>query len=609
MSGEYRCLRRRISGCALLAVCLALSGCASIKEKTKRLFAGNEREAVAAPGAQIPDIPIVIEGVDEAAQANILAHLSLAGESCDAPTWRIERYRVAAQEEASSALRALGFYEPEISVDVEQQEACWAVYMAVLPGPQVSVKSVDIRLVGPGAQDQDFVEHLGTLPLRVGDALNHANYDSAKSAIGNFAVQRGYLAGDFETSELRVDVGNREAHAVLVYATGSRRSLGELSIDQREFDDDLIDRLAAYSPGEPYDANDVIALNRRLVDSGYFQSVDVRPRIADVPEDEPIPIDVTLTPRKKHAYSAGAGLTTDAGPRLRLGYENRRLNRRGHRWSARTTFSLIEQDFNAAYRIPLADPRSEWLSFNVGARQFDTDTSTSSTVRFEVNKTKERWGDWLETSFLSVSREDFEVGRQNGISTLVVPGVNFARSVSDDALRPTSGYRLFGEVRGTHESIGSTTSFVRFFGSAGGIRGLPWGGRLLLRTDVGAMQVERFEALPPSQRFFTGGDTTIRGYSFESLGPTDASGDVVGGRFLFVGSIEYEHPIKANWSAAAFVDMGNAFDTSNSNEGLKTGVGVGVRWHSPVGPVRLDLAHPLDDSELVRLHLRLGPDL
>ena len=134
-------------------------------------------------------------------------------------------------------------------------------------------------------------------------------------------------------------------------------------------------------------------------------------------------------------------------------------------------------------------------------------------------------------------------------------------------------------------------------------------GRLLARTEVGALAVDGFDALPPSQRFFTGGDATVRGHKYASLGPVDESGEVVGGRFLAVGSVEYDHPVKDKWSGAVFADAGNAFDTGRRYEGLKVGVGFGVRWQSPIGAVRLDVARPLDDTERFRLHLRLGPDL
>jgi translocation and assembly module TamA len=123
------------------------------------------------------------------------------------------------------------------------------------------------------------------------------------------------------------------------------------------------------------------------------------------------------------------------------------------------------------------------------------------------------------------------------------------------------------------------------------------------------MAVRNFDDLPPSQRYFTGGDTSVRGYAYQALGPKDSVGNVIGGRYLAVASLEYEHPLKKNWSAAAFVDTGNAFSKS-FDEDLKTGVGVGVRWQSPIGPVRIDIAHPLDDRDTrFRVHLRLGPDL
>ena len=201
------------------------------------------------------------------------------------------------------------------------------------------------------------------------------------------------------------------------------------------------------------------------------------------------------------------------------------------------------------------------------------------------------------------------MGSTRGIARLLTPGVSLGTTRHDDRNRPTDGYRLHVEARGGHEAAGSDVSFLRLSGSAGWVRAVPWGGRLLARAELGAMAVDGFDALPPAQRFFAGGDSSVRGYGFASLGPVDASGTVVGGRMLAVGSIEYEHPFKDRWSGAVFADAGNAFDTGNRNEGLKVGVGLGIRWQSPIGAVRLDVARPLDGTQRFRMHLRIGPDL
>ena len=130
-----------------------------------------------------------------------------------------------------------------------------------------------------------------------------------------------------------------------------------------------------------------------------------------------------------------------------------------------------------------------------------------------------------------------------------------------------------------------------------------------LRSSFGGTWVGDFFELPPSERFFTGGDNTIRGYEFEELGPEDDAGEVIGGTYLGIVSLEYEHPVTNTWSGAAFVDAGNSFGGEGSSTGIKLGIGVGVRWRSPVGPIRADLAHPVGGNQTIRFHLRIGPDL
>ncbi|MCY4468612.1 MAG: BamA/TamA family outer membrane protein, partial [Thiotrichales bacterium] len=370
----------------------------------------------------------------------------------------------------------------------------------------------------------------------------------------------------------------------------------------------LVERLATYPEGEPYDAGRIVEVGQRLSQSGYFERVDISPRI-DRPVAGTIPVDVSLAPRRRHAFTAGAGVTTDAGPRLRLGYEDRRATPGGHRWSVRSAASLIRRSLDAEYRIPLEDARTEWLSVTAGVVGEHTETSRSDEARFGISQTKTRWGDWLETRFVSLTYDDFSVGRTRGIARLLIPGVSLATTRYDDRHRPTDGNRLHVEARGSHEAAGSDVSFLRLSGSTGWVRGVPWGGRLLARAELGAVAVSGFDGLPPSQRFFTGGDSSVRGYELASLGPVDASGTVVGGRMLAVAGIEYEHPVRDKWSVAVFADAGNAFDTGYRNEGLKVGVGIGARWQSPIGAVRLDVARPLDGPERFRLHLRLGPDL
>lgn len=164
-------------------------------------------------------------------------------------------------------------------------------------------------------------------------------------------------------------------------------------------------------------------------------------------------------------------------------------------------------------------------------------------------------------------------------------------------------------MQGATTALLSDTNFLQGTVKLRWIHALNNDNRLLARGTLGTTVVDNFEKLPPSLRFFTGGDATVRGYSYESIGPTDPDGAVVGGKNLLVASLEYEHRVWKEWGVAAFVDTGDAFDGASPN--LKTGVGVGVRWRSPVGPMRIDFASGLDrpPGDAFRFSFSIGPDL
>ena len=190
-----------------------------------------------------------------------------------------------------------------------------------------------------------------------------------------------------------------------------------------------------------------------------------------------------------------------------------------------------------------------------------------------------------------------------------MPGLTFERIKADDLLRTRNGYRVNLEVRGAYEGLISTATMLQLRANAKGIHRFGEGGRVVARVDAGSTLGDGTLDLPVSLRFFAGGDNSVRGYAYKSLGPVDEEGDPVGGRHLLTGSIEYEHPVKGDdWWVAAFADGGNAFDTDRIK--LRAGYGVGVRWYSPIGRVRLDLAFPSDDKDDAwRLHFGLGADL
>ena len=266
------------------------------------------------------------------------------------------------------------------------------------------------------------------------------------------------------------------------------------------------------------------------------------------------------------------------------------------------------QSLSGEYRIPLADPRSEWMTYAGSLSREDTDTFTNDAVKVGARRTRRMSPSWARTFGLDFSYESFEVADDKEDTFLVVPSLSFDHKSADRDLYPDRGRRFTVEFLGTSDSFGSTTSFTQVTAWLRWVRALGAKTRLLARGTAGYTETANFDALPPSVRYFAGGDQSIRGFEFESLGPTNADGQVIGGTRLLIGSLEIERQIRGNYYGALFIDGGNAFNERNFEPVY--GAGFGLKWRSPVGPVRIYVGFPInEDDRSPRLHLRLGAEL
>jgi translocation and assembly module TamA len=588
----------------LAAVCLlvSLGGCALLPWPAK--------PAPAATPRATPTIRLVVRGVGERLATNIRAHVSLATRACGTPGAYLGALTRRAEEEAQDALRAYGYYHASVSTHVGQRGDCARVVIEVKQGPRVVVDAVELEVLGAARDDQGFMAPLASVPLVVGANLNHDKYTATKRLLETLALERGYLAGRFIEHRLEVDVARNLARARLRYDSGPRYRVGTVSIAQQPqvVREELVRRFLDYKPAQPYEGELVTRFYAALAASQYFDQVDIRPRLGDARDGE-VPVDIRLTPRKRHKYAMGVGASTDEGARTRLAYTNRRLNDAGHRLNAELRASLLEQSMSGEYQIPRAHPADEWLSLQLGVKRKNADNFESNESQVGIADTVRRPFGILETRFIHLDHQAFDIGHDNRASTLLIPGMRWTKTTTNDALYPTRGYSASFEVRGGSGAMLSDVNFVRALASVRAVREFAPRWRFLGRIDAGASWDDNFGALPPTERFFAGGDLSVRGYAFEDLGPEDRRGRVIGGRYLGVFSTEIERSVARRWALASFVDGGNAFGGSGRDTGLKLSVGAGLRWRSPLGPARIDLAHPLDDDVVVRLHVRIGPDL
>lgn len=562
--------------------------------------------SAAAPLAAVP-VKVEVEGVGRDLERNIRSVLSLAKEDKDDLTPdRVRRLHDRAPEEIGEALQPFGYYRPVVRGELRQEGERFIARYEVDEGPAVKIASVDLQITGAGADDPEFRQITREFPVQQGKVLYHPDYEKGKDALVELAAENGYLDAEFDVSEVRVDLERYRADVVVHYDTGPRYRFGDVRFDQDAVDPDLLTGYVNFKRGEPLDVDKVLELQDALSDSPYWARVEVVTR-QDLAQNLEVPIEVNLVPAKPQLWTAGVGYGTDTGARGTLGLELRRINRRGHRGQIQLVGAETEQSFQASYLIPGPYPRTDVLSFNTAYALEDTDTAESETYLIGAQRTQSRGG-WRETLSLNYQRDDFEVGLDQGISDLLVPGASYERVKADDRIYTKNGYRLRLGLQGAEGSLLSTSTFLQASLDGKLIRSLGDRHRLITRAEAGYMETNEFRELPPRFRFFAGGDRSVRGFGYQELGEKDEAGNVIGGQALLVGSLEYELRVLEKWSAAVFYDTGNAF--SAFGDPLEYGAGFGIRWRSPIGPIRADMAWALsDDDRPFRFHLNIGPDL
>ena len=565
--------------------------------------------ALLLPARAGAEVLVRVTGVDGEVRENVLRALTLQRDSAEPLSERrIRALHAQAPDEIRQALEPFGFYRATIDADLARDGDTWRANYVVAPGPPLTVARVDVQITGEGSTDRAFRRLVKTFPLAPGDALHQPRYENAKEAFQKTAAERGYFDMRFTARELRVDLDAYRADVVLRMDTGARYRFGDVSFEQdREvLAPEVLARYTQIKPGEPYSNTALIDLQRALLDSDFYGEAEVTadPKQA---EDHEIPVAVRLTARKPSRYTFGLGYGTDTGLRGQLGWERRYLNPAGHSIRAETRLSEIEKSLSASYIVPIRDPRTDQMAFSATYSEGDTLTYFTELRRLAASRAVARDA-WREILSLNLQVEDFVIGDESGSSTLLMPDAQWSRNWTRNRIYTRDGTRLVLGLRGAADSLGSDTDFVQARTTAKWIESIGRHGRAIVRADIGATRVDDFTKLPPSIRFFAGGDRSVRGYDFETLGPTDASGNVIGGRHLVAASLEYEHVVYGNWSAAVFYDVGNALD--KFGDPLKEGAGFGIRWKSPIGQVRVDVATALSDPDRPwRLHLNVGPDL
>ncbi|MDZ7622678.1 MAG: autotransporter assembly complex family protein [Candidatus Competibacteraceae bacterium] len=556
-------------------------------------------------------LTVIVEGVEDALRDNVLATLDInrfAGQAAPDEI-RLRWLHGRAEREIRAALEPFGYYAPTIEAALNRTPEGWEARYRIQPGEPIRIAVLDVRVLGEGQQDSAFQRVLDRLPLTEGQPLNHVEYEQIKQTLETLAIEHGYFDARFTERAIRIDLQAYQAAVHLHYDTGQRYRFGDVTFKQNILSPELLARFPRFQPGDPYTTSDLLRLQSNLFASPYFAQVQI-----SAPPDAAsgtAPVEVELEPNKQRRYSFGLGFGTDTGIRGRTStVEQRWINRQGHHYEAELLGSQIQSRLGFRYMIPGRDPTTDEYALTAGYIWQDYEQQEFERITLG-GSWQQQDGKWLKNYNLNYQYEEFSVGDvPTESSLLLIPGLNWTWVDADDRLHTTRGL-LFGfELRGASTALLSDITFVQGALRLKGVYSPNENSRIIARADAGTTFIrEDFEQLPASLRFFTGGDASVRGYAFNRIGPTDADGVVVGGKNQLVGSLEYEHRVWNDWSLAAFVDSGDAFDGASPD--LKTGVGLGLRWRSPVGPVRIDFASGLDrpPGDIFRFSFSIGPDL
>ena len=556
-----------------------------------------------------PAVAVQIDGnLTDAQRRNILAFLSLsrAKESAPLSETAFNRLYGRAIKETAKALEPFGYYQPRIVPHKEQQERGWLVRIEVDPGEPVLLAGIDITVSGVGEQDPTLLAAVRQFPMRSGMQLDHRQYEQARDNLVTAAINNGYLKASYRESRVEIHKKMHAATVRLLLATGPRYQFGAISFDADFIDHELLSKISPAREGDPLTPANLARLRRALFIADYFADVNLD---YDLEHADPaaVPVRVVLTPNLANRYGIGLGYGTDTGFRGTLEYTNRHINRLGHQLNLQLQPSERKSNLSGAYSIPIGDPTKDRLSILASYEVESYDSIDAEIWKTGISHDHFRdWGDY--STYLQYLNEEDQVGEDEGHASLLIPGIKGSLFWTDNRLVTTRGLRLTASLSGAEEDVLADASFLQATAGAKAIYSFFDAWRLIGRVDSGYTLVDEVEENPLSLRFFAGGDQSVRGYGYKKIGPTDAAGNVVGGRYLLTYSIELERTLFDAWSGAMFYDSGTATDSLSDVE-MRKGAGVGLRWNAPFGQIRLDVARPLDDDGSWRIHFNLGADL
>ncbi|ASR44943.1 hypothetical protein BEN78_05690 [Xanthomonas citri pv. mangiferaeindicae] len=575
--------------------------------------------SAAAQAARVDRVDI--SGLDEEMTENVRVSLALHDAIGKDVSGRRMAYLIReAESQTRKALEPFGYYSPTIDVQRERKDDVFSVRIVVDLGQPVRVRNRDIAIIGPGGQDRYLARDLASFVPGEGGVFNHADYDGSRNRLSRRLSERGYFDAEFASRRVEITRADHAADIDLVWTSGERYNMGPTTFKQSPepvVNDELLERLVYWDEGSYYHQGRLDRLRTSLSRLDYFSTIDIEPKVEDANAEREVPIEVSLTPAKRSIYTSGVSYGTDSGAGIRLGVERRYVNMRGHKALAQLDYAQRRKTLTLQYRIPAFAWLDGWYTASLQAADEQTDYIDSRRVELVGSRSgqyndrlnliaslhvlRERWAYAPEEDPDAPADPDDEfAGALYRYATFAYPSLRAEYIDVDDRLFPTAGIGGSVMLRGGIEGAASDATFTQLHARASWFRGIGESSRLIVRGELGHTFTNALVAMPPSLRFYAGGDRSIRGYDWREVGPRIPARDgrkayALGAKNVVTASVEFERYFTETIGAAVFVDSGDAFDGTSPN--WRTGVGIGARYKSPVGPLKLDIGRGLDNPD------------
>ena len=470
-------------------------------------------------------------------------------------------------------------------------------------GEQVKIRSAKLTLEGLiKQQDKERADELEfDWSLQEDEPFTQDEWSVSKTLLLRKIRSDAYAGARFKETSAMIDEARKNADVAAILDSGPYFTLGDVEVvGLRRYRENVVKNVNAIEVGEAYNRQKLLDYQKRLQDLPYFSNVTVD--IDTNPNDAQLtPIKVSVVELPSSNFKGMVGYGTDTGFRSNLQYSHYNVFKRGWIYDTRYDWQQKERVGQMSLSTPQNKKHYQWSLFG----KIDQDRTT--TVRDDTYQVGLRYSRKLERTAISYNLDYYNSTLGEDASHAWVVGLDWSKFNVDSRAYPRRGYAVDASVSLASKSMGSTASFVRWYGRYRHFFPFFKKDSLVLRGEIGFINTsDDLYDVPSSLLFKAGGSGSLRGYSYQSIGDPSsmAMGNVLPTQFMATASAEYTHWFSDAWGWAAFYDVGSVTDKL-SNRPIYHGVGMGARWRSPVGPIQFDLAYGYPRRKLSP-HISIG---